>query len=88
MSLDQLPVVSEDALLAHIKRIENNESYSNFMSESYEHLRTKNPNLWKIIEGHALGSPEEEKIRRTAYTLLHVLNDQIYSENMERDLAK
>lgn len=89
MSIEKLPIIEESVFFVHRDRIISKNAYSSFMENVYNYLKEKNNYLWKIIEGEARIAEEKgengEQIRRVAYTVLTLIDDQLKHNNINID---
>lgn len=86
MTLDELPIVSIETLEAHSARLRNEKEFMGFVGGTFNYLLTKNPALYSIIEAEAGDNPDPTHVRRVAYTVLTLVNDQLSAEKLKREL--
>ncbi len=80
MTLENIPIVSREVLIAYGHRLRSPEEFNGFFEEMEQYLRTQNPSLYATIEGQvgrASDPLEEFRVRNGAYAVLALINDQI-----------
>jgi hypothetical protein len=77
MGLEQLPIVSKKALVAHGLRHRNSPVYELWLRDAYNNLKKENPILYAMIEAYANQSSDPQSVRGISYTLLTLISDQL-----------
>jgi len=85
MTLDQLPIITEEILLAHESRCRSKEDYEKWQREVRTYLADdRNLPLDSFIEFYAMNSKDPEEARIFAYSLLTFINHGLEAEKMDK----
>lgn len=85
MTLDSLPIISEDVLGPHGVRHRSEREYLAWLRDVDKYLKDKNPLLNALIETYARNSNDPKQVRGVAYTLLTFINHQLEADEMGRE---
>ena len=88
MTLDSLPILSENVLRSHQARLRNEVEYKSWLIKTDRTIRTENPVLYNLIEVYANNSDDPKLVRGVSYTLLTLIAHQIEADKMNREERK
>lgn len=86
MTLDDLPIISQDTIAAHEHRHRSSTEYTIYVTLTEIYLREKNTVLYAAIEAWAKNSKDPQYIRGAAYQLLTHINDQLRADRLKREI--
>lgn len=87
MTLEELPIVSEETFEAHWARLRSSERYAEFIKETVGYLLKYNLSLARYLASESQGSSDPEGILRTAYTVLSLINEQLSAKRLDREVS-